>query len=56
MAKEQTVISLDGETVAIKADTICIHGDGPHAVSLPVRSVKGFAMKVWKFRHLDMQL
>lgn len=32
MIKEQIVVSTDGNAVPIKADTICIHGDGPHAL------------------------
>jgi len=32
MVREQSVISTDGTVVPIKADTICIHGDGDHAV------------------------
>ena len=31
MIKTQTVTALDGTRVPIQADTICIHGDGPHA-------------------------
>lgn len=33
MVREQKVQSLRGETVSISAETICIHGDGEHAVS-----------------------
>ena len=33
MIKEETVTSTNNKTAAVKADTICIHGDGPHAVS-----------------------
>lgn len=32
MIKTQTVTATSGETVSIKADTICIHGDGAHAL------------------------
>lgn len=32
MIQQQTVTSLNKKTVAVKADTICIHGDGAHAV------------------------
>jgi UPF0271 protein len=32
MVKEKTVISLSGKSVHIKADTLCLHGDGAHAV------------------------
>jgi 5-oxoprolinase (ATP-hydrolysing) subunit A len=31
MVREGKVRSVDGSDVAIRADTICIHGDGPHA-------------------------
>lgn len=30
--KENKVMTLTGEEIDISADTICIHGDGPHAV------------------------
>ena len=33
MVKEGKVLSQQGTDVAIKADTICIHGDGAHALS-----------------------
>lgn len=32
MVKEQKVISVNNKTVALKADTLCLHGDGAHAV------------------------
>jgi UPF0271 protein len=32
MVKEGTVVTLQGDAVPIKADTVCIHGDGIHAV------------------------
>jgi UPF0271 protein len=32
MIREQKVIAVDGSEVPIKAETICIHGDGAHAV------------------------
>jgi len=32
MVQQQTVISASGKEVPIMADTICIHGDGAHAV------------------------
>ncbi|MCI2254900.1 LamB/YcsF family protein [Domibacillus sp. PGB-M46] len=33
MAKEKKVQATDGTEVDIQADTVCIHGDGPHALS-----------------------
>jgi len=32
IAREGVVTATDGSTVAVRADTICIHGDGPAAV------------------------
>jgi 5-oxoprolinase (ATP-hydrolysing) subunit A len=32
MIKSQTVTATNGATVSIKAETVCIHGDGAHAV------------------------
>ena len=32
MVRSQTATAADGSSVVIKADTICIHGDGPHAL------------------------
>ena len=32
MFRSGTVTALSGETIRIKAETICIHGDGIHAV------------------------
>ena len=32
MVKEGTVTSINGKKIPIVAETICIHGDGEHAV------------------------
>jgi 5-oxoprolinase (ATP-hydrolysing) subunit A len=32
MVMENRVIDVNGQSIAIKADTICLHGDGEHAV------------------------
>lgn len=32
MVRDGVVVSVSGEGVAVRADTICIHGDGPQAV------------------------
>ena len=37
MVREGRVRSRSGVDVAIQADTICLHGDGPHAVELAQR-------------------
>ena len=40
MVRNQRVKSIDGQWVPLQADTICIHGDGPHAVEF-VRALYG---------------
>jgi len=37
MVRDGVVRSVDGPDVAIRADTICIHGDGPHAAEFARR-------------------
>ncbi len=37
MVREGRVRALSGEDVAIRADTVCIHGDGPHALTFASR-------------------
>ncbi len=32
MVKQQQVISITAKTIALKAETLCLHGDGAHAV------------------------
>jgi UPF0271 protein len=32
MVKEGKVKAITGEEISLKAETVCIHGDGPHAV------------------------
>ena len=34
MVRDQQVIAVDGSTIALKADTMCLHGDTPGAASL----------------------
>jgi UPF0271 protein len=33
MINEKTVTTISGEIIPIKAETICIHGDGTHAMA-----------------------
>jgi UPF0271 protein len=37
MVKEGLVRAVDGSEVSLRADTICIHGDGPHAAEFAQR-------------------
>ncbi len=43
MVREGVVRSTDGRDVAIRAETICLHGDGPRAVAFARRLRKEFA-------------
>lgn len=52
LATEGTVQSVDGSTVRIRADSICVHGDSPGAVEMAreVRKVlEGHGVKVQSF-------
>jgi UPF0271 protein len=33
MAREGQVCAVDGSVIVLQADTLCVHGDGPHAVA-----------------------
>ena len=37
LVREGKVRATDGSDVSVKADTVCLHGDGPHAVALARR-------------------
>lgn len=37
MVREKKVRAIDGNDIAIEADTVCIHGDGPHAAEFARR-------------------
>lgn len=39
MARTQTVTTPDGETIAMPIDTLCVHGDSPHAADI-LRAVR----------------
>lgn len=43
MARDGRVRATDGTEVAIRADTLCLHGDGVHAVEFAQRIRAGFA-------------
>jgi 5-oxoprolinase (ATP-hydrolysing) subunit A len=42
MVRDGKVTPVDGPDIAIKVDTICIHGDGPHAAEFAERLRKAF--------------
>lgn len=43
MLKDGVVLTTDGTDIRLHADTVCIHGDGPHAVGL-ARAVRAALM------------
>jgi UPF0271 protein len=43
MVETGAVTSLSGDNVPIRAETICLHGDGEHAVEFAVAIRKAFA-------------
>jgi len=50
MVREQRVRAIDGSWVPIRADTVCLHGDGPHALAFARRirerlSAQGIAIR-----------
>jgi 5-oxoprolinase (ATP-hydrolysing) subunit A len=42
MVREGTVTPVDGPPISIRVDTICIHGDGPHAAQFARQLRTGF--------------
>ncbi|TAE50013.1 MAG: LamB/YcsF family protein [Bacteroidetes bacterium] len=40
----QQVCSVDGEWIVVRADTICVHGDGPHALQFAKMLYERFAL------------
>lgn len=45
MIEKQCVISTEGREVALKADTVCIHGDGNHAVAFAMALKKELILR-----------
>jgi UPF0271 protein len=37
MVREHKVRAIDGQWIPIQADTVCLHGDGPHALAFAQR-------------------
>jgi 5-oxoprolinase (ATP-hydrolysing) subunit A len=52
MVREGKVRSIDGEDISIRADTICIHGDGPHAAEFARALRAAFARESVEVRAL----
>jgi UPF0271 protein len=42
LVRDGTVVAVDGTELTLKVDTICIHGDGPHAAEFGHRLRAGF--------------
>ena len=51
MIEEGTVKSTSGKIIPIKADTICIHGDGEHAVEFAKTIREGLKNKHFELKH-----
>ena len=45
MIEKGTVTALNGEEISITADTVCLHGDGEHAVEFAIAIREGFAKR-----------
>ncbi len=43
MIREGTVVSVNGNVIPIEADSVCVHGDNPHAVEFVRRMREAFA-------------
>jgi len=43
MVKDNAVTAANGETIPLKAETICLHGDGAHALEFAIALRKAFA-------------
>jgi len=52
MVREGKVRSVDGDDIAIRADTICVHGDGPHAAEFTQRLRSAFEAESIEVRSL----
>ncbi|WP_042474797.1 LamB/YcsF family protein [Bacillus ndiopicus] len=53
MVKKGTVISQQGTEVALRADTICLHGDGEHAVQFARFAKQKLAEERIAIKHLN---
>ena len=52
MIKEQKVTALTGRDVPIKADSICVHGDGPKALAFVQKIREALAAESIELRPL----
>lgn len=52
MATENKVVSVNGKTILLKADTICIHGDGSNAVAFAKTIYQKFSEAGIRIKHL----
>ena len=50
MVKEGKVRSLQGTDVSLKADTVCIHGDGAHALHFAKKSAANSEQQILKYK------
>jgi UPF0271 protein len=50
LTKENKVVSLQGDVIDLKVDTICIHGDGPNAIAF-----SGTIFEALKNHHIELK-
>jgi UPF0271 protein len=53
MARDRSVIAIDGTVVPLEADTLCVHGDTPGAAALAAairEALEGEGVRVEAFR------
>ena len=53
LVREGKVRATDGTDVSIQADTVCLHGDGPHSVEFAQRLRREFAVAGIEVKALD---
>jgi UPF0271 protein len=56
MIREQSVMSVEGVPVSILAETICVHGDAPHAVEIIQRLRRELELAEIQVRKVDITL
>ncbi|MBB5020361.1 UPF0271 protein [Chitinivorax tropicus] len=53
MIRHGRVTALDGEVIAIRADSICLHGDGEHALTFAKQLRRTLQTEGWEVRASD---
>lgn len=53
MVEHKTVTTRDGKEIPLQADTLCLHGDGAHAVSFAEQITKAFTEKGIRIKEVE---